>query len=182
MLEEVPLHKRVRVYEDYGISARCGDAPVVGAREAYVLLVPDQAYQGWKLRRLHTVVVDDEDLEVPVTCLLQGLDAAQRQRPGCVVDDDDGELHRDTALSRRRRAMLAVAASDDSLRSLRTSASESFFLFCISARFPSMSGRGRHAPANPSTCGRLEPVTAAGFTTPRRAPGGKRRMGGGAER
>src|SRR5215210_9358375 len=128
MREEVPLYQDVGVYEDYGISARCGDAPVVGAREAYVLLVPDQAHARSKLRRLHTVVVDDEDLEVPVTRLLQGLDAAQRQRPGGVVDDNDGELHRDTALSRRRRAMLAVAASDDSQRSLRTSASETFFL------------------------------------------------------
>src|ERR671920_1722192 len=161
MLEEVPLNQGVGVYEHDRISARCGDAPVVGAREAYVLLVPDQAHPGWKLRRLHTVVIDDEDLEVPVTRLLQGLDAAQCQRPGGVVDDNDGELHRDTALSRRRRAMLAVAASDDSLRSLRTSASESFFLFCISARFPSMSGRRRHAPASPFKCARKEPVAAA---------------------
>src|SRR5215203_5584977 len=161
MLEEVPLHQGVGVNEDYRISARCGDAPVVGAREAYVLLVPDQAHPGWKLRRLHTVVVDDEDLEVPVTRLLQGLDAAQRQRPGGVVDDNDGELHRDTILSRSRRTMLAVAASDDSPRSLRTSASESFFLVCISARFPSMSGRWRHAPASPSRCARKEPVAAA---------------------
>src|SRR5918994_5781540 len=163
MLEEVPLHQGVGVYEDYGISARCGDAPVVGAREAHVLLVPDQAHPGWKLGRLHTVVVDDEDLEVPAARLLQGLYAAQRKGPGGVVDDDDGELHRDTTLSRSRRAMLAVAASDDSLRSLRTSASESFFLFCISARFPSMSGRWRHAPAKPSRCARKEPVAAAGI-------------------
>src|SRR5918992_617983 len=150
MLEEVPLHEGVGVYEHDRISARCGDAPVVGAREAYVLLVPDQTHPGGKLGRLHTVVVDDEDLEIPVTRLLQGLDAAQRQGPGSVVDDDDGELQRHTALSRSRRAMLAVAASDDSLRSLRTSASESFF--CISARLASMSGRWRHAPASPSRC------------------------------
>src|ERR687896_1116666 len=166
MLEEVPLHEGVGVYEHDRISARCGDAPVVGAREAYVLLVPDQSQPGGKLRRLHTVVVDDEDLELPVTRLLQGLDTAQRQRPGGVVDDNDRELHRDTALFSRRRAMLAVAASDDSLRSLRTSASESFFIFCISARFPSMSGRWRHAPAKPSRCARKEPVAAAVIRPP----------------
>src|SRR5918993_701963 len=161
MLEEVPLHQGVGVYEDYEISARCGDAPVVGAREAYVLFVPDQAHRGWKLGRLHAVVVDDEDLEVPAARLSQGLYAAQCKGPGDVVDDDDGELHRDTTLSRSRHAMLAVAASDDSLRSLRTSASEIFFLFCISARLASMSGRWRHAPASPSRCARREPVTAA---------------------
>src|ERR687896_324327 len=82
MLEEVPLHEGVGVYEHDRISARCGDAPVVGARDA-------------------------------------------------------------------------------SLRSLRTSASESFFIFCISARFPSMSGRWRHAPAKPSRCAPKEPVAAA---------------------
>src|ERR687895_1952495 len=156
MLEEVPLHEGVGVYEHDRISARCGDAPVVGAREAYVLRVPDQAHPGGKLRRLHTVVVDDEDLELPVTRLLQGLYAAQRQRPGGVVHDNDGELHRHTTLSRSRRAMLRVAASDDSLRSLRTSGSESFF--CISARLASMSGRWRHAPASPSRCAPKEPV------------------------
>src|SRR5215210_7949082 len=160
MREEVPLYQDVGVYEDYRISARCGDAPVVGAREAYVLLVPDQAHPGWKLRRLHTIVVDDDDLEVLVARLLQGRDAAEGQGPGGVVDDDDRELHRDTALSRSRRMMLAVAANDDSLSSLRTSASESFFLFCISDRFSSMSGRWRHAPANPSRCARKEPVAA----------------------
>src|ERR671912_537785 len=162
MLEEIPIHEGVGVYEHDRISARCGDAPVVGAREAYVLLVPDQAHPGGKLRRLHTVVVDDEDLELPVTRLLQGLYAAQRQRPGGVVDDNDRELHRDTALSRSRRAMLRVAARDESLRSLRTSASESFFIFCISARFPSMSGRGRPAPAKPPTGPRKKPGAPAG--------------------
>src|ERR687895_568174 len=53
MLEEVPLHEGVGVYEHDRISARCGDAPVVGAREAYVLLVPDQAHPGGKLRWRH---------------------------------------------------------------------------------------------------------------------------------
>src|ERR687890_2300750 len=178
MLEEVPLHEGVGVYEHDRISARCGDAPVVGAREAYVLLVPDQVHPGRNLRRLHTVVVDDEDLEVPVTRLLQGLDTTQRQRPGSVVDDNDGELHRETALSRRRRAMLAVAANDDSLRSLRTSASESSFLFCISARFPSISGRWRHAPASPCRCTRKVPVTAAVVRPPTRPPGKKKKMWG----
>src|SRR5215204_1563334 len=182
MLEEIPLHDGVGVYEDYRISARCGDAPVVAAGEAYVLLVPDQVHPGRNLRRLHTVVVDDEDLEVPVTRLLQGLDTTQRQRPGSVVDDNDGELHRDTALSRSRRAMLAVASSDDSLRSLRTSASESFFLFCISARFPSISGRWRHAPASPSRCARKEPVTAAVIRRPSCPAAKKGSMYGTAER
>src|SRR5215216_2012819 len=114
-----------------------------------------------KLRRLYAIVVDDDDLEVPVMRLSQRLDAAQGQRPRGVVDDENRELHRNTTLSRRRRAMLAVAASDDSLSSPRTSASESFFLFCISARFRSISGRWCHAPANPSRCARKEPVAAA---------------------
>src|SRR5918994_148949 len=182
MLEEVPLHQGVGVYEDYRISARCGDAPVVGAREAYILFVPDQAHPGWKLGWLHAVVVDDEDLELPATRPSQGLDAAQRQGPGGVVDDDDGKLHRDKTLSRSRRAMLAVAASDDSLRSLRTSASETFFLFCISARLASMSGRWRHAPASPSRCARKEPVTAAVIMRPSCPAAKKGSMCGTAER
>ena len=141
MLEEAPLHDRVRVYEDDEISCRGGDSPVVGAREADVLFVPDQTRRRWKLGGIQTVVVHDDDLEVPVARRSQGFDAPQRQRPRGVVDDEDRELYRDLTLSRSRRAMLAVAASEDSLSSLRTSASGILFFLWISARFSSMSGR-----------------------------------------
>jgi len=70
MLEEVTLHHGVGVYEDYRVSVRCGDARVVGAGESDVLFVPDQAHPGRKARRLHAIVVDDDDLEVSVARLL----------------------------------------------------------------------------------------------------------------
>ena len=57
--------------------------------------------------------------------------------------------------------MLAVAASEDSRSSLRTSASGILFLLWISVRFLIMSGRWRHALASPSRWALKEPVAAA---------------------
>jgi hypothetical protein len=70
VIEEVPLDDRVRVYEDDDLSRRGGDAPVVGAGEAEVFFVADQANGRRKFRRLHAVVVHDDGLEVSVVCLV----------------------------------------------------------------------------------------------------------------
>jgi hypothetical protein len=66
MLEEVTLHHRIGVYEDYRVSVRSGDARIVGTGESDVLFVPDQAHPGRKYRRLQAIIVDDDDLEVSV--------------------------------------------------------------------------------------------------------------------
>src|SRR5215217_1235065 len=160
-IEEILIHDRVRVYEDHDVPARGGDSHVVGTREPDVFLVPDETHPSRQLRWFVAVVVHDHGLEVPVAGLGERLYAAHGMWPGGVVDDEHGELHRDSTLSCSRRAMLAAAASEDSLRSLRTSASESCLRFWIPARFSRMSGRWRQAPASPSRCARKEPVAAA---------------------
>ena len=63
--------------------------------------------------------------------------------------------------SRSRRAMLAAAASEDSLSKPAYLGVRDPFALLDRARFSSMSGRWRHAPASPFRCAPKAPVAAA---------------------
>ena len=66
VIEEILPDDRVRVYEDHDVSGRGGDAPVVGAGDPEVFLVPDETHPRRQFRRFGAVVVHDHGLEVSV--------------------------------------------------------------------------------------------------------------------